>query len=125
MYFNNYEEIELGELHLIPNLFVLYNKHDKTINYNGRSFNIYKKTKKAIENNFTMNKCKSFRHKETKLKDKDRFCYASIRLYDDDNPELIQFFSEQEHSFLSDSEYIIEGNESLKSIISVLNNEII
>ena len=38
MYFNIYEEIELGELHRIPNLFVLYNKHDETITRN--PFNI-------------------------------------------------------------------------------------
>ena len=75
-----------------PNLFVLYNKHDKTITYNRRTFNIYKKTKKAIENIFTIHKCKSYRHMEVKQKGKNCFCYASIRLYDNDNPELIQFF---------------------------------
>lgn len=56
MYFNKYEETEIGDLHHIPNLFVLYNKYDNTITYNGRIFNIYKKTKKAIENNFTIYK---------------------------------------------------------------------
>ena len=40
MYFNKYEEIELGELHRIPNLFVLYNKHYKTNTRN--PFNIPK-----------------------------------------------------------------------------------
>ena len=59
---------------------------------------------------------------EAKLKGKNRFCYASIRLYDNDNPELVQFFLEQEHSIWCDTNYILERNESLKKIISVLNN---
>ena len=78
--------------------------------YNGRVFNIYKKTKKAIENNFTIFKCKSYRHMEAKLKGKNRYCYASIRLYDNDNPKLIQYFLKQEHSIWCNTNYMIERN---------------
>lgn len=58
-----------------------------------------------------------------KFKGKNRFCYASIRLYDKDNPKMIQFFLEQEHSIWCDTNYILERNETLKQIISVLNKK--
>ena len=65
---------------------VLYNNSDKTITYNGRKFKIYKQTIKAIENNFKIFKCISYRHLEAKLKGKNHFCYASIWFYDNSNP---------------------------------------
>ena len=40
MYLNIYKEDDIGDLHRIPNLFVLYNKSDKTISYNGKNFKI-------------------------------------------------------------------------------------
>ena len=60
---------------------------------------------------------------EAELKVKDRYCYASIRLYDNDNPELTQYFLEQEHSIWCDTNFIIERKESLKQIISVINKQ--
>ena len=40
MHLNIYEEDDIGDLYRIPNLFVLYNKSDKTITYNGKNFKI-------------------------------------------------------------------------------------
>ena len=58
-----------------------------------------------------------------KLKGKNRLCYESMHLYDNDNPELIQFFLEKEHSIWCDTNFIIDRNESLKQLISVINNQ--
>lgn len=52
MYFNIYKEHDIGKLHRLQNLFVLYNIIDKTIIYNGRKLYLFKQIKKSIENNF-------------------------------------------------------------------------
>ncbi len=54
---------ETSNLFRLPNLFILYNKIDKTIFYGGRQF-LYKQAKKAIENNYQIFKYKSYRHLE-------------------------------------------------------------
>ena len=90
--------------------------------YGGRQFNFYKHTKKAIENNFLIFKCKSYRHLESKLKGKERYCYSTIRLYDNHNPEKMQYFMEINHSNWCDTNYLFERNEHLKKVLTPVPN---
>ena len=53
MYFQKFKD-ETSKLFRLPNLFVLYYKIDKPSIYNGRQLNMYKQTKKSIENNFNL-----------------------------------------------------------------------
>ena len=118
----NILEPETPELYLLPNLFVLYNPSDKTIFYNGRYFYKYKETKKALENKYVLLRCKTYRHDEIKLKGKPKYCYATIRLYDNKNPELVKYYMEQDHSLWCNTFYITSRNENLKNVLIKLNN---
>ena len=118
----NIIEPETPDLYLLPNLFVLYNPSDKTIFYNGRYFYKYKETKKSLENNYVLFRCKTYRHDELKLKGKPKYYYATIRLYDNNNPELVKYYMEQDHSLWCNTYYITSRNENLKNVLIKLNN---
>ena len=120
LYLNMFEP-ETPNLYLLPNLFVLYNPIEKTILYNGRLFYKYKDTKASIENNYVLFRCKTYRHDEIKLKGKPKYCYGTIRLYDNTNPELVKFYMEQEHSIWCNTFYITQRNENLKNVLIMLN----
>ena len=85
---------------------------------------MYKQTKKAIEYNYQIFKYKSYRHLESKLKGKKRFCYSTIKLYDNDNPELIQYFMEINHSNWCNT-IVYNGDRKNLSDINYNNDKII